>query len=82
MNPEHHGQVLGAGGRVHIEHLPFVHLAVGDIACHLLGVCFGDPREGNEEKAREVFHRVHASLLGVAIGSNPTGRLDSALRKP
>ena len=48
---------------MHIEHLPFVHLSVGDIACHLLGVCFGTARQDDEKKTRQVFHRVHASGL-------------------
>jgi len=58
VNPEHHGQILRAGGRVHIEHLTFVRRGVRDIECHTLGVRFGDTRDGDEEQAGEVFHRV------------------------
>ena len=63
VNPENHGQILRAVGRVHIQHLPFVRCRVRDIPCHTLGVCGGNERNGDEEEARDMFHAVHPTAV-------------------
>src|SRR5262245_44756582 len=63
VNPEDHGQILRTVWCIHIQVLPFVRRCIRDIPCHTLGVRIGDARDGNEEEAWKVFHRVTKSTL-------------------